>query len=99
VINVGATSHLTIVNLAYLVWRLAGARTKPRLRFVPYTDFSRGYEDPRQRTVDTTKAECLLGWRPRLDLTEGMRRQVEWFRKHLAEVAQVNPGFALEDES
>ncbi|PYQ26327.1 MAG: nucleoside-diphosphate sugar epimerase [Acidobacteria bacterium] len=98
VVNVGAADHLSIVNLAYLVWRLAGARTRPRLRFVPYTDFSRGYEDPRQRTVDIGKAECLLGWRPRIDVGEGMRRQVEWFREHLEEIRQANPGFTLEDE-
>jgi len=98
VVNVGAADHLSIVNLAYLVWRLAGARSRPRLRFVPYTDFSRGYEDPRQRRVDTTKAECLLGHRPAMDLTRGMQLQVEWFRHRLDRIRQANPGFSLEDQ-
>jgi UDP-glucose 4-epimerase len=98
VVNVGAADHLSIVNLAYLVWRLAGARSRPRLRFVPYTDFSRGYEDPRQRRVDTTKAECLLGHRPAMDLTRGMQLQVEWFRQRLDRIRQANPGFSLEDQ-
>lgn len=98
VVNVGAADHVTIVNLAYLVWRLAGTRSRPRLRFVPYTDFSRGYEDPRQRRVDTTKAECLLGHRPAVDLTRGMRLQVEWFRERLDRIREVNPDFSLEDQ-
>jgi UDP-glucose 4-epimerase len=98
VVNVGAADHLSIVNLAYLVWRLAGARSRPRLRFVPYTDFSRGYEDPRQRRVDTTKAECLLGHRPAMDLTRGMQLQVEWFRQRLDRIRQANPGFSLEEQ-
>lgn len=98
VVNVGAADHLSIVNLAYLVWRLAGARSRPRLRFVPYTDFSRGYEDPRQRRVDTTKAECLLGHRPSMELSRGMQLQVEWFRHRLDRIRQANPGFTLEDQ-
>ncbi|HEY2941827.1 MAG TPA: NAD-dependent epimerase/dehydratase family protein [Vicinamibacteria bacterium] len=98
VVNVGAADHLSIVNLAYLVWRLAGARSRPRLRFVPYTDFSRGYEDPRQRRVDTTKAECLLGHRPAMELTRGMQLQVEWFRHRLDRIRAANPGFSLEDQ-
>jgi nucleoside-diphosphate-sugar epimerase len=97
VVNVGASDHLSIVNLAYLVWRLAGARSRPRLRFVPYTDFSRGYEDPRQRRVDTKKAECLLGHRPAVDLTQGLQLQVEWFRERLDRILAANPGFSLEE--
>jgi len=97
VVNVGAADHLSIVNLAYLVWRLAGARRRPQLRFVPYTDFSRGYEDPRQRRVDTTKAECLLGFRPETDLSRGMQLQVDWFRDRLDRIRGANPGFSLED--
>ena len=99
VVNVGAADHLSIVNLAYLVWRLAGAQSRPRLRFVPYTDFSRGYEDPRQRRVDTTKVECLLGHRPAMDLTRGMQLQVEWFRQRLDRIRQANPAFSLEDQT
>jgi dTDP-glucose 4,6-dehydratase len=98
VVNVGATDHLSIVNLAYLVWRLAGACRRPRLRFVPYTDFSRGYEDPRLRRVDTTKAECLLGYRPAMDLSRGLQIQVDWFRPRLERIQRENPGFSIEDQ-
>ena len=98
VLNVGAADHVSIVNLAYLVWRLAGVGGRPRLRFVPYTDFSRGYEDPRQRRVDTTKAECLLGHRPATDLMRGLQLQIEWFRARLDRLRRLNPGFSLEDQ-
>ena len=97
VINVGATDHLSIVNLAYLVWRLAETRSRPRLRFVPYTDFSRLYEDPRQRRVDITKAECLLGYRPETPLAQGIQAQVDWFRSRQDRIRAANPGFSLED--
>ena len=99
VINVGSSAQLSIVNLAYLVWRLAGVRRKPQLRFIPYTDFSRLYEDPRQRRVDVSKANYLLGYQPRVGLEEGMRLQIEWFRSHLDEIRELNPEFFQEEEN
>lgn len=36
--------------------------------------------------LDSGRAERLLGWRARVDLDEGLRRSVEWYREHLAEL-------------
>jgi len=47
--------------------------------------------------VDTTKAECLLGFRPAMDLSRGMQLQVDWFRDRLDRIRAANPGFSLED--
>jgi dTDP-glucose 4,6-dehydratase len=32
--------------------------------------------------ADNRRAEQLLGWRPAVDLREGLRRTVDWFREH-----------------
>ena len=32
------------------------------------------------RLIDTTKAESLLGFRAKVDLREGLRRTLEWYR-------------------
>ena len=53
--------------------------------------------NPVQRVIDSTKAECLLGYAPRLAAPAGMKMQVDWFREHRAEIERLNPGFALED--
>jgi nucleoside-diphosphate-sugar epimerase len=37
-------------------------------------------DDPRQRRPDITKAKRVLGWEPKVDLEEGLRRTFEWFR-------------------
>ncbi|MCI0418181.1 MAG: GDP-mannose 4,6-dehydratase [Acidobacteria bacterium] len=99
VINVGSSAQISIVNLAYLVWRLAGLQKKPQLRFIPYTDFSRLYEDPRQRRIDVSKANYLLGYRPRVSLEEGMELQVRWFRNNLEKICALNPEFFQEEEN
>ena len=33
------------------------------------------------RLIDTTKAETLLGFRPKTDLREGLRRSIRWYRE------------------
>jgi len=99
VINVGSSAQISIVNLAYLIWRLAGIPKKPQLRFIPYTDFSRLYQDPLQRRVDSSKANYLLGYRSRVDLEEGMKLQVQWFRNNLENIRAVNPEFFQEEEN
>ena len=38
-------------------------------------------DDPKVRRPDTTLAEQLLGWRPRVPWSEGLARTVEWFRQ------------------
>ncbi len=40
-----------------------------------------------RRAVDGSRARALLGWRPQVDLEEGLRRTVEWYVASRAEVA------------
>jgi nucleoside-diphosphate-sugar epimerase len=37
-------------------------------------------DDPKQRCPDISRARSLLGWEPRVPLSEGLRRTVEYFR-------------------
>jgi UDP-glucuronate decarboxylase len=36
-------------------------------------------DDPRQRRPDIAKAREALGWQPRIDLREGLRRTIDYF--------------------
>lgn len=40
-------------------------------------------DDPKQRRPDITKAGETLGWSPKVDLEEGLRATVAYFRQHL----------------
>ena len=74
-VNLGAGFEISIADLARLIAEEAGFRG--RLRFDP----SRPDGQPR-RSLDTGRAERLLGWKARTPLREGIRRTVAWFREH-----------------
>ena len=42
-------------------------------------------DDPKVRQPDITLARSLLGWEPQVDLREGVRRTVPYFRKLVEE--------------
>jgi UDP-glucuronate 4-epimerase len=47
---------------------------KARIEYLPFHK-----ADMLANQADITKARALLGWEPRVDLAEGMRRLVEWY--------------------
>jgi UDP-glucose 4-epimerase len=81
IFNIASHDSISVINLAYLIWRMSGARAKPQIKFVPYTDFSRNYEDVRHRTADISKARYLLGYEPAVSLEDGLRETVNWQRE------------------
>ena len=75
-VNIGNPSEFTILELAELVIKLTGARS--RLEFQPLPQ-----DDPRQRKPDISLAREKLGWQPKVPLEEGVRRTIEYFRQLL----------------
>ena len=65
-----------------MVWRLAGTG-EPKIRRVSYQAFGR-YEDVRARVPEIGKAREVLGFEPRVDLEEGLRRTISWQRSVMA---------------
>ena len=73
-VNLGNPSELTMEILARKIIHLTGSRS--RLDFLPLPE-----DDPKVRLPDITRARDLLGWEPKVDPDEGLRRTVEWFRQ------------------
>lgn len=86
IVNLGSDNEISIVNLAYLVWRATKSTGKPDLQFVPYTDFSNLYEDVPHRVVEYSKARYLLGYSPKITVEAGVHKLVEWYRQHEEEL-------------
>jgi UDP-glucuronate decarboxylase len=71
--NIGNPREHSVLELAELVLRLAGSRS--RLEHLPLPA-----DDPRRRKPDISAARAALGWEPRVALEDGLARTIEWFR-------------------
>lgn len=75
VFNIGnPKGTITILGLAEKVIQLAGSSSQ--IIHAP-----RNYVDVELRIPRIEKAAALLGFHPKIDLNEGIRRTVEWYRK------------------
>lgn len=72
-INLGNPGEFTMIELAELVIRTTGSKSK--LKHLPLPA-----DDPRQRRPDITRAHETLGWEPKVPLAEGLRHTVDYFR-------------------
>ncbi len=72
-VNIGNPGEFTIKQLAEMVLRLIGSRSKLVYQPLPA-------DDPTQRQPDITLARSKLGWEPKVPLEEGLAKTIEWFR-------------------
>jgi UDP-glucose 4-epimerase len=77
VFNLGNTREISILDLAKLIWRLVRGDEAPKIKLIPYQTFGK-YEDVMRRIPDITRARSKLGFEPKVDLDEGLRRTIEW---------------------
>ena len=75
-VNIGNPGEFTMLELAQLVIKLVGSNAKIIYKELPQ-------DDPMQRRPMIDLAEKELGWKPTIDLEEGLRRTIEYFRKQL----------------
>jgi nucleoside-diphosphate-sugar epimerase len=75
-VNVGNPGEFTIRRLAELVIELTGSSSE--IVTVPLPPEREG--DPAQRCPDITLVENAYGWVPTIELTDGLRRMIDWFR-------------------
>jgi dTDP-glucose 4,6-dehydratase len=73
-VNVGNPEEFTVLECARKVIAVTGSRSKIKFEALPQ-------DDPKQRKPDITKARRLLGWEPKVDLDNGLRLSLEYFRK------------------
>jgi dTDP-glucose 4,6-dehydratase len=73
-VNIGNPVEITIKQFAEEIIDLVGA-DKSKLIYKPLP-----VDDPMQRQPDITKAKEILGWEPKIDRREGLRRTLEYFQ-------------------
>ena len=72
-VNIGNPQEMTIEEIARLIIKLTGSKSKIVYRPLPE-------DDPKVRQPDITRARTLLGWEPTVGLEEGLTRTLEYFR-------------------
>jgi len=75
-VNIGNPHEMTLLELAKRIIRLTASASS--IVFMPLP-----IDDPRVRQPDITRAQTLLGWEPRVDVDEGLRKTIDWFRAAL----------------
>ena len=77
-VNLGNPDEKTILELADIINSLLG--TTGELVFMPD---KRGEGDPQRRRPDITRARDLLDWKPTIDLEDGLKMTLPYFRENI----------------
>jgi dTDP-glucose 4,6-dehydratase len=86
VYNIGGECEQTNLDMTHLLLDLLG---KPRT-LIRYVTDRPGHD--RRYAIDCSKAKRELGWRPQVNLEEGLRRTVRWYTEHQEWVDQIRSG-------
>jgi UDP-glucuronate decarboxylase len=78
-VNLGNPSEYRILELARMIIRLTGSGSKIIFQPLPM-------DDPKRRRPDISLAREKLGWEPRADVEEGLKKTIEYFRGIISEI-------------
>jgi dTDP-glucose 4,6-dehydratase len=69
-VNIGNPKEMTLLELAEAVIEATESRSEVVFEALPV-------DDPQVRQPDISRAQQLLGWEPRIELPDGLRRTIE----------------------
>ncbi|HWZ46324.1 MAG TPA: UDP-glucuronic acid decarboxylase family protein [Candidatus Saccharimonadales bacterium] len=76
-VNIGNPAEFTVIDCARLVLKITGSKSAIIHQPLPP-------DDPRQRCPDITKARQLLGWEPTIQLEEGLKLSMDYFKQAIS---------------
>jgi len=78
IFNVGTTEAISIEDLAKKVKDMCGSKSK--IEYMTYEDaFEEGFEDMMHRMPDLAKIKEFIGYEPRIQLEEIIKRMIEYY--------------------
>ncbi len=75
-VNIGNPHEMTVAGMAKEIISLTGSKSR-------IVQMSLPEDDPKVRQPDITRAKTILGWEPRVELREGLRHTIGYFRKKM----------------
>ncbi|MDX9991745.1 MAG: SDR family oxidoreductase [Anaerolineales bacterium] len=76
-VNIGNPVEMSLLQFAETINRVTA--NPAGIIFVD----ARSSRDPQRRRPDITRAQNILGWQPKIDLEEGLRRTIPYFKEKL----------------
>lgn len=77
-VNLGNPNEITILDFAKEILALSGSKSQIAFKPLPQ-------DDPKLRRPDISRARKLLGWEPKIDRHEGLRRTLDYFMAKVRE--------------
>jgi dTDP-glucose 4,6-dehydratase len=74
--NIGNPSEMSILDFAKKIKEMTGSESEIVFKELPV-------DDPKVRKPDITKAKTILKWEPKVDVNEGLKRTIDWFRERV----------------
>ena len=72
-VNLGNPSERTVLNLAEIILEMTGSKSKIVYKELPS-------DDPVKRKPDITTAKEILCWEPKVDIKDGLKKTIEYFK-------------------
>ncbi len=82
-VNIGNPQEITILEFAERIRALVGSDAPIIFKPLPQ-------DDPRQRCPDISKARRILQWEPKVNLDQGLRATLDYFRQQVAAAGRVS---------
>ena len=74
IFNIGNDNEITILELAENIIKLTNSKSN-----IVYNDLPK--DDPMQRRPDLNKSQSILGYKPQVDLEEGLLKTINWVKQ------------------
>ncbi len=75
-VNLGNPNEITILEFAKEILALSGSKSTLEYKPLPQ-------DDPKVRRPDISRARQLLGWEPKIDRHEGLKRTLKYFQERV----------------
>jgi dTDP-glucose 4,6-dehydratase len=72
-VNIGNPEEFTVLDLANKIIKLSNSKSKIVFKPLPV-------DDPKTRCPNIAKAKDVLKWQPKVNVDEGLKKTIEWFR-------------------
>jgi dTDP-glucose 4,6-dehydratase len=77
-VNIGNPDEMTILEFAQMINSIVGNKAG-----IVYQPAERQESDPQRRRPDITRARTILNWEPNINLEDGIKRTIPYFRQKL----------------